>query len=52
MTPPPIPFGQVITRAGRVVNPPERYGLEGYAAETSMRDASPRPPTPERQPLE
>jgi len=52
MTPPPIPFGQVVTRAGRVVNPPERYGFGGYATEPSMRDAPPRPPTPEPQPLE
>jgi len=39
MTPPPIPLGQVVTRAGRVVNPPKRYGFEGYAPEASMRDA-------------
>jgi len=52
MTPPTIPFGQVVTHAGRVVNPPERYGFEGYAPEASMRDAPPRPPTPEPQPLE
>ena len=52
MTPPPIPFGQVITHAGRVVNPPERYGFEGYAPEGSMQDAPPRPPTLEPQPLE
>jgi len=31
MTPPPIPFGQVVTCARRVVNPPERYGFERYA---------------------
>ena len=29
MTPQPDPFGQVVTRAGTVVNPPERYGLNG-----------------------
>jgi len=52
MMPPPIPSGQVITCAGRVVNLPERYGFEGYAPEASMRDAPPRPPTPEPQPLE
>jgi len=52
MTPPQIPFGQVVTRAGRVVNLPERYGFEGDAPEASMRGASPRPPTPEPQPLE
>ena len=52
MTPPPIPFGQVATRAGRVVNLPERYGFEGYATEASMRDGPPRPPTPDPQPLE
>jgi len=52
MTPPPIPLGQVVTGAGRVVNPPERYGFEGYAPEASMRDAPPRSPTPEPQPLE
>jgi len=50
MTPPPIPLGPVVTRAGRVVNPPERYCFEGYAPEASMRDAPPRPPTPEQQP--
>ena len=50
--PPPTPFGQVITRAGRVVNPPERNGFERYAPEASMRDAPPQPPTPEPQPLE
>jgi len=52
MMPPPIPLSQVVTRAGRIVNPPERYGFEGYAPEASMRDAPPRPPTPEPQPLE
>jgi len=52
MTPPSIPLGQVVTRAGRVVNPPEPTGFEGYAPEASMRDAPPRPPTPEPQPLE
>jgi len=52
MMPPPIPFGQVVTRAGRVVNLPERYGFEGYAPEASMRNAPPRSPTPEPQPLE
>jgi len=52
MTPPPIPFGQVVTGPGRVVNLPEHYGFEGYAPEASMRDAPPRPPTPEPQPVE
>jgi len=52
MKPPPIPLGQVVTRAGRVVNPPECYGFEGYAAEASMRDTPPRPPTTEPQSLE
>jgi len=52
MTPSPIPFGQVVTRARRVVNPPERYGFEGYAPEASMWDAPPRPPALEPQPLE
>jgi len=52
MTPPPGSFGQVVTCAGRVVNPPERYGFEGFAPEVSMRDAPSRPPTPEPQPLE
>jgi len=39
MTPPPIPIGQVVTHAGRVVNPPERYGFENKGAEVIMRDA-------------
>jgi len=52
MTPPQISFGQVITGAGRVVNPPEHYGFEGCALEGSMRDAPPQPPTLEPQPLE
>jgi len=52
MTPPPIPFGQVVTRARRGVNPPERYGFDGYAPEARMRDAPPRPLTPEPQHLE
>jgi len=52
MTPPPIPLGRVVTRAGRIVNPHERYGFEGYAPEASMRDAPTQPPTPEPQPLE
>jgi len=53
MMPPPIPFGQVVTCARRVVNLPGCYGFEGYAPEASMRDAPPRPPTtPEPQPLE
>ena len=52
MKPPPIPFGQVVPRAGRVVDPPERYGFDGYTPEASMRDAPHRPPTLEPQPLE
>ena len=36
MTPPPIPFGQVVTRAGRVVNPPDRYG---FGNDATMLDA-------------
>jgi len=31
MIPPPIPFGQVFTRAGRVVNPPDRYRFRNDA---------------------
>jgi hypothetical protein len=31
MMPLPIPFGQVITHAGKVDNSPERNGFEGYA---------------------
>jgi len=49
MTPPSIPFGQVVTSAGRVVNPPDRYR---FAPEVSKHDAPPQPPTPEPQPLE
>ena len=52
MTPPHIPFSQVVTRAGRVVNPPECYGFAGYAPEACVWDAPPQPPTPEPQPLE
>jgi hypothetical protein len=43
MTPPPIPFGQVVTRAGRVVNPPDRYG---FGNDATMLDAPPRSPSP------
>jgi hypothetical protein len=52
MTPPQIPFGQVVTRAGRVVNPPESYCFENEGPEVTMLDAPPRPPTPENQHLE
>jgi len=52
MRPPPIPLGQVVTHAGRVVDPPEHYCFDGYAPVACMRDASPQPPTPESQPLE
>jgi hypothetical protein len=52
MTPPPIPFGQVVTRAGRIVNLPERYGFEDQGPEVTMLDAPPRSLTPENQPLE
>jgi len=47
MTPPPIPLGQVVIRAGRIVNPPERYGFENQGPEVTMRDATPRSSTPE-----
>ena len=43
MTPPPIPFGQVVTRAGRVVNPPDRYRFRNDA---TMLDVPPRSPSP------
>jgi len=43
MTPPSIPFGQVVTRAGRIVNPPDSYGLGNDA---TMLDAPPRSPSP------
>jgi hypothetical protein len=43
MTPRPIPFGQVVTRAGRVVNPPDRYG---FGNDATMLDALPPSPTP------
>jgi len=43
MTRPPIPFGQVVTCAGTVRNPPEGYGFEGYAPEASMCHPPPRP---------
>jgi len=52
ITPQAIPFVQVVTRAGRVVNPPEHFCIESYAAEASMRDAPPRPPSPKPQSLE
>jgi hypothetical protein len=42
MTPPPITFGQVVTRAGRVVNPSDCYGLGNDA---TMLDVPPRSPT-------
>jgi hypothetical protein len=43
MTPPPIPFGQVVTRAGRVVNPPDRYG---FGNDATMLDPPPQSPSP------
>jgi len=52
MTPPPIPLGQVVTCAGRIVNPPECDGFEGYAPQASMRNAPPQGPTPEPLSLE
>jgi len=52
MTPPPIPFGQVVNRAGRDSNPPERYEFENPGPKVTMSDAPPRPPTSENQPLE
>jgi len=50
--PPPIPFGQVVTRVGRIVNPTKHYGFDNQAPEVTMRDAPPRSPTPDNQPLE
>jgi len=47
MTPPPIPFGQVVTRARRIVNPHEHYGFENAGPEVTIRDAPPRSPTAE-----
>jgi len=47
MTPLPIPLGQVITRAGRVVNPPARYGFQNNDLDPTIRDAPPRSPSPE-----
>jgi len=41
MTPPSIPFGQVVTCAGRMVNPPEHYGFENQGPEVTMRDTPP-----------
>jgi hypothetical protein len=52
MTPPPIPFGQVVTGAGRIVNPPESYGFQNQGLEVTMRDAPSRPPTQDNRPLE
>jgi len=52
MTPPPNPFGHVVTRAGRVVNLPECYGFENQGPDVTMYDKPPRPPTPENRPLE
>jgi len=52
MTPPPIPFGKVVTPPERVVNPPECYDFEYQGPEVTMRNTPPRSPTPENQPLE
>jgi len=43
ITPPPIPFGQVITHARRIVNPTDRYGFGNNA---TMLDIPPRSPCP------
>jgi hypothetical protein len=43
MTPPPIPFGQVVTRAGKVVYPPDRYG---FGNDATIHDVPPRSPSP------
>jgi len=50
MMPPPIPFGQVVTRVGRVVNPPDRYG---FGNDVTMLDAPSQSPssTPELEGL-
>ena len=47
MTPPQIPLEQVVTCAGRVVNPPERYGFENTDIDATMRDAHPQSQIPE-----
>jgi len=52
MTPPPIPFGHVVTCAATVVDPPECSCFKGYASEASMWDAIPRPPAQEPLPGE
>jgi len=51
MTPPQIPFGQVVTHAGRVVNPPDRYGFGNDATKLDAPLPSPSP-TPELERLE
>jgi len=43
MTPPAIPFGQVVTRVGRVVNPPDRYGFGNDATMLDVPSQSPSP---------
>jgi hypothetical protein len=52
MTPPQIPFEQIVTHVGRIVNPPERYGFENRGPKVTMCDALPWPPALENQPLE
>jgi len=43
MTPPSIPSGQVVTCAGRIVNPPDCYG---FGNDPTMLDVPPRSPSP------
>jgi len=52
MTPPLIPFGHVVTCAGRIVNPPECYGFGNPGPKVPTRNAPPWPPTSDNQPLE
>jgi hypothetical protein len=52
ITPPPIPFCEVVTRAGRFVDPPERCGFKNQEPEVTMCDAPPGPATLDNQPLE
>jgi len=51
MTPSPIPFGQVVIPAGRIVYPPELYGFENQVIKVTMHDAPSRRLTPDNQPL-
>ena len=52
MTPPPIPFGQVVTHARRIVNPHEHYCFENRGPKVTLCDVPPRSPTPDNQSLE